>query len=86
MMADTVCVHSVSEIPPSMGGLKTCGTDPTTDCSLQCLAKKSPLMMQNDDFCVIGGFFSRQKIHESLVSGGYGGGKHGNSKILHVFY
>jgi len=26
----TLCVHSVSEIPPSMGGLKTCGTAPTT--------------------------------------------------------
>ena len=30
--------------------------------------------------------FSRQKIHKSLVSGGYEGGKHGNSKILQVFY
>jgi len=30
--------------------------------------------------------FSGQKIHESLFSGGYEGGKHGNSKILQVFY
>jgi len=29
-----LCVHSVSEIPPSMGGLGTCGYAPTTDCSL----------------------------------------------------
>jgi len=28
------CVHSVSEIPPSVGGLKTWRTAPTTECSL----------------------------------------------------
>jgi len=29
----TLCVHSLSEIPPSIGRLKTCGTA-TTGCSL----------------------------------------------------
>jgi len=49
----------MSEIQPSMGGLRTCGTALTTGCSLYPLA----------DFCIIWGFFSRQKIHKSLVSG-----------------
>jgi len=30
--------------------------------------------------------FSRQKIHKSLISGGYEGGKHGHSKTLQVSY
>jgi len=56
-----------------MGWLRTCRTAPTTECSLYPLAKKS-----SDD--------ETKKIHKSLVSEGYEGGKHGNSKILQVFY
>jgi len=60
-----------------MGGLKTYEIAPTTGCS----QKNSP-MTQNDHHRRI---FSRQK-DINLVSGEYEGGKHGNSKILQVFY
>jgi len=35
---------------------------------------------------LIGGFFSDKKIHKSFFSGGYEGRKHGDLKILLVFY
>jgi len=50
-----------------MGGLRTCRTDPTTDWP------KNPPMTQ---------MMIYKNIHKSLISGGYEGGKHGNSKIL----
>jgi len=31
-------------------------------------------------------FFPDKKMHKSLISGGYEGGKHGNAKRLQVFH
>jgi len=42
----TLCVHAVSKITLSMGGMKTCGTAPTTTVVFS-------LRPKNDEFCVI---------------------------------